>query len=342
MNDLSIIIPVYQAEKHIGECLESLLCQHLNIREIICIDDGSTDHSAKIIKEYIRKYPLIQYYYQKNQGVSSARNQGMQLAKGNYVLFVDADDVIQKRTLGKLLAKIQQSQAEILVFGGHAKNFFSTQEWVKDAFFTRNTVYTKNSIQALFHESGARPSVCNKIFLRELLQTVSFPESIMISEDLAFLFDVFPNAEKIVFSSKNVYRYRVSNKESAMHRIEKTPDLLFENHLRTVEYVLQLWKKKGIFEKEQAELREWVAAFLEYIYILLPEMDKAKFIPRLRKISCCLNISEKKVDLDQKSLSKQKLIKKIGKSLCYQFRRYGLKFGIYSILLKIYGRVKND
>ncbi len=343
MIELSIIIPVYQAERYIGECLESLLCQKLCNYEIICIDDGSFDRSAEIIEEYARRHPLIKYYYQNNQGVSSARNHGLQRAKGKYILYIDADDVIKKQSLGKALKKIKRSQAEILVFGGQAKAFFTTPEWVKDAFFTRNTVYEHNSIQALFHESGARPSVCNKLFLWDIVKEAYFPNQIIISEDLAFLFDVFPKAEKIVFCSQNIYRYRILNEKSAMHCIEKNVGILFENHLQTVEYVLRLWRKRGILESEKTELRKWAVDFLGYIYILLSDTEKKEVILRLEKISECLNFSEQdKRRFYQPDLPKQRLIKKLGKSLCYQFQRYGLKFGIYSTILKVYGRVRDD
>ena len=91
---LSIIIPVYNAEKYIKNCLDSLLRQNVGGIEILCIDDGSTDFTAKIIKTYVEKYPFIKYYYKDNGGQSSARNYGIDKARGCYLWFVDSDDYI--------------------------------------------------------------------------------------------------------------------------------------------------------------------------------------------------------------------------------------------------------
>ena len=226
---ISIIVPVYQAEGYIERCLQSLLNQRFTDYEIICIDDGSTDKSAQIIKDFIVKYPIIRYYYQPNKGVSAARNLGLSKANGVYVLFVDSDDTLRKNTIKALCNKVKKTKAEILIFGGQADKLYLTPDWVKDAFFTKNEVYNSDSITALFSASGARPSVCNKLFFKKTLDGLSFPEHISIGEDIAFLFMAYPKAKNIVCWSKNIYIYHISNMASAMNTIVyKRKDFFFD------------------------------------------------------------------------------------------------------------------
>ena len=102
---ISIIIPVYNAEKFIKRCLDSIINQTYKNIEVICINDGSTDNSLKILKEYEKKYFFIRVYNQKNCGSGKTRNRGIDLSKGNYITFVDADDYIEKDYISKFISK---------------------------------------------------------------------------------------------------------------------------------------------------------------------------------------------------------------------------------------------
>ena len=96
---ISVIIPVYNAEKYLRECLDSVVCQTIQEKEIICINDGSVDKSEEILEEYSSRYDFFTYYKQKNQGAGVARNNGLKHAKGKYLAFWDADDVFEPMTL---------------------------------------------------------------------------------------------------------------------------------------------------------------------------------------------------------------------------------------------------
>lgn len=342
MMKLSIIIPVYQAEKYIEECLTSLLQQKMKQYEIICIDDGSSDHSGSIIRKMAACYPEIRYFYQKNRGVSAARNYGLRVAAGDYIMFVDADDFLRKNRVKTLLKKAERIQADILIFGGQADRIFSTPEWVKDAFFTRNRIYKQQSLKALFYESGSKPSVCNKLFSRRILAGQFFPEDVEVSEDLAFLFQVFPKAENVVFCSEDVYRYRISNETSAMHRIDGKNVIYFENHMRTLECIVQHWKQIGILEKEKADLRVWMFSFLDYLYRALTESQKQAYDNRLEYIFQQLDVLKKEgfERLEKPIVLEKMSLGKFLRSVKYQMERYGFFYGTESFLLKIYTYLK--
>lgn len=112
---VSIIIPVYNLEKYIVNCLESIFAQTYESLEIICIDDGSNDKSAEIIKKYSVADSRIKYYYQQNSGVSVARNKGLDEATGDYVMFVDGDDYLHYQAVELFVREIENRTVTLSV-----------------------------------------------------------------------------------------------------------------------------------------------------------------------------------------------------------------------------------
>lgn len=117
MVKFSIIVPVYNVKAYLSKCLSSILCQTIKEYEIILVDDGSTDSSGKICDEYARKYPNVHVYHQVNKGLSAARNAGVRNAHGEYLWFVDADDVIIKKNALELLKEKTRNQPDVVAFG---------------------------------------------------------------------------------------------------------------------------------------------------------------------------------------------------------------------------------
>ena len=115
MAKLSIIVPIYNAEKGIRRCIESILQQDYEDFEAILLDDGSQDGSAKILDEYALKDKRIHVVHKKNSGVSDTRNQGMRIAKGEYIQFMDADDWLAENAMKVLVNAIEESEADLVV-----------------------------------------------------------------------------------------------------------------------------------------------------------------------------------------------------------------------------------
>ena len=116
---ISIIIPVYNAEKYLYECLDSLVNQTMKNTEIICIDDGSTDNSYEILCEYATKDNRFIILQQENKGAGAARNKGMEIAKGEFLAFLDADDFFEHDMLEITLNKIEKTQADFVIFNSN-------------------------------------------------------------------------------------------------------------------------------------------------------------------------------------------------------------------------------
>ena len=113
---LSIIVPIYNVASYLRKCVDSLLVQDITDYEIILVDDGSPDECPQICDEYVEKYDSIRVVHQENAGLSAARNSGVKVAQGDYILFVDSDDYLQPNTLGTLLEQVQRDNLDVLRF----------------------------------------------------------------------------------------------------------------------------------------------------------------------------------------------------------------------------------
>lgn len=147
MRMISVIVPVYNAQEHLSDCVDSLLNQSLksDLYEIILLNDGSKDQSAKICEKYAKKYSNIVFIDKKNEGVSKTRNQGIQIAKGDFVAFVDNDDLVEPDYLATLYQSIMQSNADA-VFSGYTRMTYSGKVLFKETL--NQTEWSKYVVMA--------------------------------------------------------------------------------------------------------------------------------------------------------------------------------------------------
>lgn len=211
---ISIIIPIYNADKYLSDCIDSLLSQTYNNLEIILVDDGSTDNSGKICDDYAKKDKRIKVIHKQNGGVSSARNQGLDIAKGDYIAFVDPDDYVLPDMYKTLLRVIQNTNTDIVICGSTTTDIHGTT--CKSYFPTNNNfVYSKfvDWFQD-FIEYGNLQVVWNKLFKKNILIGHSFDTDLVRAEDVNFLLDVTKNNYHIALCPK-VFYYYVKRKTSA-------------------------------------------------------------------------------------------------------------------------------
>lgn len=138
---ISIIIPVYNVEKYIENCINSILNNTFKNIEIICINDGSTDNSLKILNELSQKEKRLKVFSQNNQGAGAARNYGLLLAKGKYIYFMDSDDTIHKRALEYLFFEMEKNNLDMLMFS--ATTIFQSNK-IKDKYYDYENAYKRN------------------------------------------------------------------------------------------------------------------------------------------------------------------------------------------------------
>ena len=203
---ISVIIPVYNREKYLHKCVNSVLTQTYANLEILLIDDGSTDNSRKILDDYAVKDSRVKVIYKNNGGVSSARNYGLKFAKGEYIGFVDSDDYIEPDMYEYLYNLITVYEGNISVCAVTDKpTLIKTQKPLAIPSIKAFTLLYKQSY------------VCNKLFCARIIKNIRFREDIIICEDMLFCFQAFVNANKIIYGPQKKYHY-VNNINSATCR----------------------------------------------------------------------------------------------------------------------------
>lgn len=207
---LSIIVPIYNAEKYIRRCIESLVDQTYGNIEVILIDDGSTDNSRAICETYKEKHDNIKLVTQKNAGPGPARNKGIELASGDYIGFVDADDFIHKDMYFHMMDEALKNDVDIVQCG-----YFITDESgnvLKKKILTDTQYVIKGSYNCLFEyvkQKKLNNFLCNKIIKRELFRDVAIP-SLFASEDQCTLTQLFYNCNATLILPEAYYYYVMS------------------------------------------------------------------------------------------------------------------------------------
>jgi glycosyltransferase involved in cell wall biosynthesis len=206
-NRISIIVPVYNAEEYLSRCLDSILGQDMDSYEVILVDDGSTDSSPLICDRYSATDPRFRTIHKPNGGVSSARNAGLNLAKGEYLMFVDSDDALEQ---GALSAMTEGLNGEDFVLGGFVEYIGEIPN--RNVAPASRVSYSKDNL-ADFFEANIRRN-CEmmdapwaKLFRRKSIGNIRFNENLSYAEDKLFVFEFLSSCKSIYTCPKVVYNY---------------------------------------------------------------------------------------------------------------------------------------
>ena len=218
---ISIIIPVYNVEDYLPQCIDSILIQSYKNIEIILVDDGSTDASGRICDDYAKSDNRICVIHTKNGGQSRARNIGIDSAKGEYITFVDADDTITTDYIATLFTLLKAHNADVAMATHDSFGRLSRQLFAPATIITDGIGATERMLYQCFFDSCM---VC-KIFKRDILVKFKHTENI-IYEDLELLSRILPAVDKVVWSKKIIYHYRKRIDSSIMSFSTKQFDAL--------------------------------------------------------------------------------------------------------------------
>lgn len=248
---LSIIVPVYNVEKYLDECLHSLVCQDISDYEIIVVNDGSTDNSQKVIDRYVKEYPdIVRSYIKENGGLSDARNHGLQYASGNYITFIDSDDYVSEDYYRIMLEKAENEDLDLVV----ADMEYFWEDGSRPNFRQRglNSKVTDKD-KALFLSSL---SVCNKLFRRELFESLGlrFYKGLWY-DDIPVTLMYFANIRSYAYCPEPRYMYR--QRKGSILGTGYSPKM---NDIFTIfDRVKESFRSKGLFDRYRDEL--------EYLHI---------------------------------------------------------------------------
>lgn len=206
---LSIIVPVYNVENYLGECIESILRQTFRNYELILVDDGSTDRSGEICDEYAAKDDRIAVVHKENGGLSDARNAGIKVCKGEYVTFVDSDDFIDRDTY-ELNMDIVLTNSSIDILQYPYVRYDGKNDYTAECKLTKDIKGHEDIFKNLWSGSPISYSVWNKIYKRAIVEETSFAKG-RYFEDCMFVYDIYKNVQNYYLSDIGLYYYRIRN-----------------------------------------------------------------------------------------------------------------------------------
>jgi len=202
---ISIIVPIYNVEKYLRRCVDSILCQSYHNLEIWLVDDGSPDGCPAICDEYAQKDKRIHVIHKPNGGLSDARNAALDVAKGEYITFIDSDDYVTPDYISTLYSLIERYKAQMSIASWHIFPEGETPTMpavkVKEFKMDRNT-----ALSNMFYQKGFDVSACVKMYHRSLFEGIRYPKG-QLFEDLQTTFKLMLKCEKVAFTSKPIYFY---------------------------------------------------------------------------------------------------------------------------------------
>lgn len=281
---ISVIIPVYNAEKYLKTCLDSLISQTYANYEVLCVDDGSTDHSLNILRFYEKKDNRIKVFTQENAGPAAARNKALEYATGDYISFVDADDYLVENAF-EILSEVagEKENWDLIIFGGNVIG--EKNDYIADKLTTSFKTYINNKVdEVVFKEKAARPFLWLHFIKRKILEEPSilrFDEELNLGEDQIFQFGYIPRAKNVIVLDLKLYNYRIEKNASLMQlysnrRVKKT-----ECHFQIVEKVINEWKKAGYYKCNSDTLWTWIIEFLYFTIWEFPTEFKKQYAERI-------------------------------------------------------------
>ena len=244
---ISVIVPVYKVEKCIHKCIESIINQTYDNLEIILIDDGSPDNCPKICDEYALRDNRIKVIHQENKGLSSARNKGIELAKGEYIGFVDSDDYIETSMFQDLYNAIVENNVDISICNFYVINDKTKEKNVKNS--CENKQYNKmEALKEILLDTHIQSYAWNKLYKRNLFEDVKYPVGKKY-EDIGTTFYLFERSNKIQYIGKPEYNYLNREDSIVFNYNEQTIidyiDIIIERYKYVEKNLLSFWSPHG-------------------------------------------------------------------------------------------------
>ena len=264
---ISIVIPVYNAEKYLEQCLNSIKNQTYKNFEVILVNDGSIDHSESICMDFVKVDTRFKYFTKVNGGASSARNFGLDNVTGNYITFIDADDWVDENHLEVLINNIKDNNSDMAVSSikkfDNSNNFYfrvySNEEKYLLNYNKLNRVEFLVILPKLIPANNSYKVAVSKLFKKELVTDVRFDESIVYGEDLEFFFKIYNNINSISYIDEVTYVYRLHDERSS----SKFGQLHMEQEL-------------GIYKKMYERIEELGLPTIHYVNTLRNLLDYRK------------------------------------------------------------------
>ena len=318
VNDIkiSIIIPIYNAEKYLKKCIESIVSNKNELIEILLINDGSKDDSEEICKKYIFEDKRIKYFSRENKGCSSTRNFGIKKAKGKYIWFIDSDDYIEENSIDQILKVLSEEENDLLIFGYYNVNIFGK-------VLKKNIPKKINNKLEIYEQDDIFNSPWNKIYNSKIIKenNLFFPENCHMGEDMSFNFKYLYFCEKIIILKKEIYNYVSTGGVTSNINKKKEIFLAFDD-------IYNFYIEKEEFKILKNILKKYYkkhAIFYSYEMILTSTLTEKEKLKKIKEFNI--------------ELSKRNYM--FGTNFLYKQIYYYLKYKFY-FLRPYYKKLKNS
>lgn len=229
MSKITIIVPIYQVkEEHLKKCVISLQQQTLKDIEIILVDDGADKIIANICDEYSSKDERIKVIHKENKGVSSARNEGIKMAKSDYIMFVDADDWIENNCCKKAYEYIEKDKKIDILCWSYYKNYKNCEE--ENIIFEKKEIINCIDTKKNYYDMKIIGNVWTKLYSKKILKGQYFNTQLSYGEDVEFNFRIFTNIGYIFVTNEKFYHYRIQDSSS----VRKYNEHMISNYEETL------------------------------------------------------------------------------------------------------------
>lgn len=265
MIKVSVIVPIYNVEKYLSKCLDSIVNQTLRDIEIICINDGSTDNSLKILKEYSKRDNRIKIINKDNAGLSAARNSGMEIASGKYIGFIDSDDWIDLDFFEKLYNSATKYDADIAVASIIRWRKYNQKYRIK---------YEDKIYQSLEEKISACdiPRICyvwNKLYKSEILKNKYFTQNVYF-EDIIWLPEIIKSSNKLITVSNTNYYYRANNNSI----VKKTSKKKQKDNYNAKKIMVKFFSDNNLeLSKKERTIVKYSKSFFNIPLLKIKEID---------------------------------------------------------------------
>ena len=283
--EISVIIPVYNIQQHLRECLDSVLGQSYPHLQVICVDDGSTDESPAILAEYAQKDPRVQVIRQQNAGPGAARNTGLEAATGEYVIFLDSDDWFEPDFLEQMVDTAQREGADVAIcraveFDTNSGRELPSEWMMKKQYLPGKLAFAPQEMaDHLFQFTYGMP--WDKFYRRELLTSsgIRYP-ALKNSEDLAFVYPTLLAAKRIAVVDEVLIHHRINRMASVSNSRCGQPEAPYEAFQIVKEYLEQ----HQLMDTYRRSFLNWAMEFLVWHISNMSQRDiQRQYLYTLRR-----------------------------------------------------------
>lgn len=308
MKDLiSVIVPIYNNEKYLEQCIESITNQTYKNIEIILINDGSTDKSSEICESYSKKDERIRILNKENTGVSSTRNLGLELAKGEYILFVDSDDFISKQCCEIMFNNIKEKTVDCVISGYNRINTSMIEKILphKEEIISG----AEFAYRVLISEPGF--GFCHtKLWKKSVIQEIRFNQELVVGEDALFVLQAAKNIENVCIINDTLYNYRFNN----LSTVRKYDNKCVTKYLKSMQITKKYIEKEY---KNDLSILNSINNYISY-HILLVAVNycfnpdnNLNFIKQIKELKKICNIKEFEIAIKKSNYRGIPLTKKV-------------------------------